>query len=1073
MKAFKPLYILLNVFFGWAANAQQSACLPVAAGTTITQNYIISNTIKKNGITTEAQIINLTNCELNQTVQYFDGIGRPIQSIDVKASPLGKDIIVPVAYDPYGRELIKYEPYADPGTANGNFRSSAIASQLNFYSVGVAPASIQSTSNPFSKVVLETSPTSRILEQGFPGNVWQPGSSRTASAGRTVVTEYLINDTLDVPYIRLTPTGAIATSFYPGGKLYKTITKNENWTSGKANTIEEYKDFEGKVILKKVWQTSTVSLSTFYVYDDFGNLRCVVPPFPGAPSVVTLNEEDDLVKKYCYVYHYDKRQRLVEKRLPGKQWEYIIYNKLDQVILTQDGNQRTKKHWTFTKYDALGRVAATGIYVHGTVVTRPNLQTTIDSQPSTVPVWEIWSGSGYTTNAFPQTIAFYHQIFKYDDLSMPLPTSYVLSSGVSNKTRGLPTATLTFVDNTSQYLASINYYDDYGNIIKSFKQHYASSIIDAGNYDETTNTYAFAGEVLTTTRVHKKTGAANLTIAKAYEYDAWGRKVKTREKINTDAEVLLNENLYSEIGGLKEKRLYNGLHSMTYTYNQRRWLKSMRSNEFSEVLMYEDSTANRQYNGNISYQKWGYQVKTPGVFSYTYDGLNRLTNGTSNTASNSLSEAVTYDSMGNILTMNRSGSTAATYTYSGNQLTKITGFAAQPYSYYYDANGNMTKNGRNLDSLTYNTLNLPKSVTRAGQTADYLYAMDGTKLRKTSITSGITAITHYVDGIQYDDNTISYIQTEEGIARRNTTSYSYEFNLLDHLGNVRTSFYKNPSTNALEILQKDNYLPFGKRVIVTPGTNKYLYNGKELQEESETYDYGARFYDPVIARWSVIDPLAEEFFNLSPYNYTDNNPINNTDPDGRETLYGEEARAEFARMQLQESLKGESEDPKKKGKLLGNKRGTIIRKNQDGYFVSQLQEGKENNQLDDWMELGIGFTPAGIAFDFRNAIVGEDMAGEKLSWGWRLAGIVPLVSEVKKGSKIGKNAVKMSEKAIGEFLQAGDNWHKTGAKTKFLNQFKKQLKGDTNADFYMDKVTNEVYLKTNKSGNWINTGKKM
>lgn len=72
---------------------------------------------------------------------------------------------------------------------------------------------------------------------------------------------------------------------------------------------------------------------------------------------------------------------------------------------------------------------------------------------------------------------------------------------------------------------------------------------------------------------------------------------------------------------------------------------------------------------------------------------------------------------------------------------------------------------------------------------------------------------------------------------------------------------------------------------------------------------------------------------------------------------------------------------------------------------------------------------------------------------------MPLVSEIKKGYKIEKNSVKMSEKAIGEFLQAGENWHKTNAKTKFLNQFKKQLKGDTNADFYIDKTTKEVFSK--------------
>ena len=62
----------------------------------------------------------------------------------------------------------------------------------------------------------------------------------------------------------------------------------------------------------------------------------------------------------------------------------------------------------------------------------------------------------------------------------------------------------------------------------------------------------------------------------------------------------------------------------------------------------------------------------------------------------------------------------------------------------------------------------------------------------------------------------------------------------------------------------------------------YLFNAKELDEETGLYYYGARYLDPTGVQWLSVDPLFEKYEGMSPYNYCAGNPVTLVDVDGRD-----------------------------------------------------------------------------------------------------------------------------------------------------------------------------------------------
>src|SRR5690606_9890357 len=140
-------------------------------------------------------------------------------------------------------------------------------------------------------------------------------------------------------------------------------------------------------------------------------------PGGSPPSVEALR--DDFLNRWAFRYTYDARKRMTQKQVPGAEPVYMVYDKRDRLVLTQDGNQRALNQWTFTKYDALNRPILTGIYTHGSNVDQDGMQEHVDTFYETHTLFEERGSAvhGYTNQSFPLVSdeADYLTVTYYDD----------------------------------------------------------------------------------------------------------------------------------------------------------------------------------------------------------------------------------------------------------------------------------------------------------------------------------------------------------------------------------------------------------------------------------------------------------------------------------------------------------------------------------------------------------------------------------------------------------------------------------------------------------------------------------
>ena len=491
---------------------------------------------------------------------------------------------------------------------------------------------------------------------------------------------------------------------------------------------------------------------------------------------------------------------------------------------------------------------------------------------------------------------------------------------------------ISLTDPTSKTVSSF-YYDYQGRLIQS---HRKEALGGAGHIHQS---LTFTGKPSMTRETVALPDGRIDSLVTVRSYDGQERLVSETTSLNGRSQSVSYG--YDEIGRMTG-RIYGteanpSTLTETLSYNIRDQLTGLNSSVFSMTLRYQKPTLGSvpKYNGGISEWEWNHGAGAEtNAWSLSYDGVGRLTDArrfVSGVQTNSFSErSITYDRNSNALTLTRYGENAATpeeilaYSYDGNLLSGIsnTGASGGGGQYTHDANGNMTHEGLSGLDIVYNEQNLTRRISSGGTTlAEYEYLADGTKLR---------ALDGGGNGYQYRGSLI-YTQTagQTGspaitldcavtsagrIVRENTadgsSTYKVQHYLRDHLGSVRAVIDGDTGT----VIEASDYYPFGKRIQVTapvsepvggsqyasepavapvaPATsvastsspNRWLFSGKESQSflyaNIPLLDFGARMYNPAIARWTTADPMSEKYYGISPYVYCLGNPISIIDPNG-------------------------------------------------------------------------------------------------------------------------------------------------------------------------------------------------
>ncbi len=645
----KILFIVLFSFF--VISRAQTA-------PSIHENYIHSSIF-----------LNEDKSERIETIEYMDGLGRPFQKIRIKAGNSGNDLVSHIEYDEFGRQAKDYLPIPMP-SKDGKIQTID-SEKINAYYNKI----YTNVPNAYFENIYDDSPINRIKQSAFPGEQWGRNS------GNTIKYDYEVNQVSDsvrrfttfTVWVNDIGTTKFTTSLYGTSELYKVLKKDED-----DNTVINFIDKDGIIVLERRINNKIngqyENIDTYYVYNEYKKLCYIIPPLAANKIPLLQNDLDHL----CYQYVYDSKGRVIEKKLPGKGWEYMVYDQHDRLVLTQDAQLRTAnnnfkaKGWLFTKYDLFGRIVYTGFFKNTASravmqnalnsMRTPNREERADLSPVNIQEHTLY----YTKNAFPTGSMTLLSVNYYDTYppNTPVIPSVIFDQEVlsnHHKDKSIGTASMAvaaFVKNVEDdnWTRNYNFYDRKGRNIATHSYNHL------GGYTKVESELDFIGMPKTRRTAHSRASSVKpfIIVDESFGYDHERRlKKHEHEVVGKSPKEILAEYTYNDFGQLTEKKVGGSpspLQTINYSYNIRGWLTdinnidnisnlnqrdlfaykirydSVKGATIPNVLNYPHYKVKPKFNGNIAEVEWKVShhtiSKTPVQrYGYVYDGLNRMRAG--------------------------------------------------------------------------------------------------------------------------------------------------------------------------------------------------------------------------------------------------------------------------------------------------------------------------------------------------------------------------------------------------------------------------------------------------------------